>query len=405
MNKTLLIFKHEFRHTIKRVGFIIMTLIVPVLALLAIGIFQLVSLIIDPSEAEKTTIGYVDEVGEFNQYTTQGIIELVRYDTKDDATNALINRDVSEYFIIPWDYTSTGVINHYTLEKQPETPQSTVAAIKNFLTSNILTGKVPPETIYVIESSLNLITTRLTETGEVATDQGGWGNVLVPGIFSFMLAFSVIFSVSYMLTGLVDEKENRLIEVLLSSVSAGQLLTGKVLGLGAAGLIQVAVWLISLPLLLNLASSTFGGFFSGIQLPGNFIVLGLIYFVLGYLFFVVVAAGIGAISTNNREAQQMITILTMPVFLPFWFGSLLFLYPNNPIWVVLTIFPITAPVTTMLRLGVSGVPAWQLTLSLIVLALCIVGGLFLVVKVFRTYLLMYGKRPKIGEVLSLLRRA
>ena len=65
MNKTLLIFKHEFRHTIKRVGFTIMTLIVPVLALLAIGIFQLVSLIIDPSEAEKTTIGYVDEVGEF----------------------------------------------------------------------------------------------------------------------------------------------------------------------------------------------------------------------------------------------------------------------------------------------------------------------------------------------------
>jgi ABC-2 type transport system permease protein len=405
MSKTWIIFRHEFRHTIKRVGFIIMTLIVPVIALLAIGIFHLVSMIIEPSEAEKTTIGYVDEVGGFDQYTTQGFIELVRYDTQDDATNALINDDVSEYFIIPGDYTSTGVINHYTLEKQPETPPATAAAIKNFLTSNILTGKVPPETIYVIESSLNLITTRLTETGDIATEQGGWGNVLVPGIFSFMLAFSVIFSASYMLTGLVDEKENRLIEVLLSSVSTRQLLTGKVLGLGAAGLIQVAIWLVSLPLLLNLASSTFGGFFIGIQLPGNFIVLGLIYFILGYLFFVVVAAGIGAISTNNREGQQLITILTMPVFIPFWFGSLLFIYPDSPIWVVLTIFPITAPVTTMLRLGVSGVPAWELALSIIVLALCTIGGLFLVIKVFRTYLLMYGKRPKIGEVLSLLRRA
>ena len=118
-----------------------------------------------------------------------------------------------------------------------------------------------------------------------------------------------------------------------------------------------------------------------------------------------VAAGIGAISTNNREGQQLITILTMPVFIPFWFGSLLFIYPDNPIWVVLTIFPITAPVTTMLRLGVSGVPAWQLVLSIILLAICIIGGLHLVVKVFRTYLLMYGKRPKLGEVLSLLRRA
>jgi ABC-2 type transport system permease protein len=206
-----------------------------------------------------------------------------------------------------------------------------------------------------------------------------------------------------MLSGLVDEKENRLIEVLLSSVSTRQLLTGKVLGLGAAGLIQVAVWLVSLPLLLNLASSTFGGFFSAIQLPANFIVLGLVYFILGYLLFVVVAAGIGAISTNTQEGQQLITVLTVPVFIPFWFGSLLFLFPNNPIWVVLTIFPITAPVTTMLRLGVSGIPAWQLAVSIVVLGLSIVGVLFVAIRVFRTYLLMYGKRPSWGEIIQNLR--
>ena len=122
MNKTFLIFRHTFQHTIKRIGFIVLTLIVPVLALLGIGIFQLVSTIIEPSEVETTTIGYVDEVGGFDQYTAQGHIELVRYDTQDNAIKALINDDVSEYFIIPQDYTSTGVINHYTLEKQPETP-------------------------------------------------------------------------------------------------------------------------------------------------------------------------------------------------------------------------------------------------------------------------------------------
>ena len=241
MNKTLLIFRHEFLHTIKRKGFIIMTLIVPVLALLAIGIYQLVSAIIEPSAVETTTIGYVDEVGGFDRYTAQGHIELVRYDTQDDATKALINDDVSEYFIIPRDYTSTGVINHYTLEKQPETPRPTVAAIKRFLTSNILAGKVPQATINVIDAPLNLLTTRLTETGAVSTEQGGWGNVIVPGLFSFLLAFSILFSASYMLSGLVGEKEDRLIEVLLSSVSTRQLITGKVMGLGTAGLIQVAV--------------------------------------------------------------------------------------------------------------------------------------------------------------------
>jgi ABC-2 type transport system permease protein len=403
MNKTLLIFRHEFRHTIKKKGFIIMTLIVPVLALLAIGVFHLVSAIIEPSEAEITTIGYVDEAFGFDQYTTQGNIELARYDTQDDATAALINGDVSEYFVIPADYTSTGVINRYTLERQLETPQAVATAIKNFLTSNMLAGKVPQETVYRIESPLSLVTTRLTETGEVATEQGGWGNVIVPGLFSFLLAFSIIFSASYMLSGLVDEKENRLIEVLLSSVSTRQLIMGKVLGLGAAGLIQVAVWLVSLPLLLNLASSTFGGFFSAIQLPANFIVLGLVYFILGYLLFVVVSAGIGAISTNIQEGNQLITTLTVPVFIPFWFGSLLFLFPNNPIWVVLTIFPVTAPVTTMLRLGVSGVPVWQLAVSIVVLALSIVGFLFVAIRVFRAYLLMYGKRPSWGEIIQNLR--
>jgi len=403
MDKTLLIFRHEFRHTIKRVGFIIMTLIVPVLALLAIGVFQLVSEIAKSSVVETTTIGYVDEVGGFDQYTAQGNIELVHFDTPDDAKDALVRKDIKEYFIIPQDYASTGIINHYTLEKQPETPAPTVAAIKRFLTNNILTGKVPQATINVIEAPLYLLTTRLTETGAVATEQGGYGNVIVPGIFSFLLAFSIMFSASYMLTGLVSEKENRLIEVLLSSVSTRQLITGKVLGLGAAGLIQVAVWLVSLPLLLNLASSTFGGFFSAIQLPGNFIVLGLVYFILGYLFFVVVAAGVGTISTNTQEGQQLLMPLTVPVFIPFWFASLLFLFPNNPIWVFLSIFPITAPVTTMLRLGVSGVPVWQLVVSIVVLVLAIIGVLWLSIKVFRTYLLMYGKRPKMGEIVQSLR--
>ena len=403
MNKTQLIFRQEFLRTIKRVGFIIITLIVPVLALIAIGVFQLVNSIIEPSEIETSTIGYVDEAGGFDEYTSQGAIELVRYDTQDDATKALISRDVKEYFVIPQDYTSTGVVSHFTLEKQPEAPQTTVSAIKRFLTSNMLADKVSQTTINVIDAPLYLYTTRLTETGDVATEQGGYGNIIVPGIFSFLLAFSIIFTSNHMLSGLVEEKESRLIEVLLSSVSTRQLITGKVLGLGAAGLLQVAIWLISLPLLLNLASSNFGGFFSSIQLPGNFIVLGLVYFVLAYLFFAVMAAGIGAISSKTEEGAQLITMMTMPMFIPFWFGSLLFMYPNNPIWVVLSVFPITAPVTTMLRLGVSGVPAWQLALSLLVLALSILVALYLAIKVFRIYLLMYGKRPKLGEIIRSIR--
>ena len=403
MNKTLLIFRHEFLHAIKRKGFIIMTLIVPVLALLAIGVLQLVSITTMPPVVATTTVGYVDEAGGFDQYPTQGHIELVRFDTPDDATTALINGDVSEYFVIPPDYMSTGVINRYTLEKEVETPPIIATIIKNFLTSNLLTGKVPPETVYRIEAPLDLVVTRLTETGAVATEQGGYGNVIIPAIFSLLLALSLMLSSTYLVQGLGDEKESRLIEILLSSVSTRQLLIGKVLGLGTAGIVQVAIWLASAPLLLRLASSSFGGFISTIQLPANFLILGIVYFILGYSLFAALSAGIGAISPNAREGQQLAMIYTLLVFVPLWFSSLLFIFPNSPIWVVLSIFPITAPMAVMLRLGVSDIPTWQLTVSIAVLVLSTIGVLFLSVKAFRVYLLMYGKRPKFGEIIRSLR--
>jgi ABC-2 type transport system permease protein len=402
MNKTLLIFRHEFLHTIKRTGFIIMTLIVPLVALLAIGVIQLVSGIAKPT-VEITTIGYVDESGGFQQYTSQGNITLVRFDTPEDATKALVNNDIKEYFVIPSNYASTGVINRYTLEKQLTAPSATTTAIKNFISSNLLAGRVPPATIDLIEAPLNLVTITLTTTGAVAPEQGGLGNLIIPGVFSLLLLLAIIFSSTYLLQGLGEEKENRLIEILLSSVSAQQLLTGKVLGIGAAGLAQVVVWVVSAPLLLSLASSTFGGFISTIQLPANFLVLAVVYFILGYLLFAVLSAGIGAISSNSREGQQLIGIFTLPLVTPLWFMSLLMLLPNNPIWVVLTILPITSPVEVMIRLGVSDIPAWELVASIAVLVLSIIGILLLTIRVFRAYLLMYGKRPGIGEIIRSLR--
>jgi ABC-2 type transport system permease protein len=402
MNKTLLILRHEFLNTIKRRGFIVMTLIVPLIALLAMGVYQLVSGIARPT-MEVTTIGYVDEAGGFDQYTTQGNIEMVSFDTSDDATEALVKGDIKEYFVIPPDYISTGVINRYTLKKQLAAPSATTTAIKDFLSSNLLAGKVPAATVARIEAPLNLVTTRLTETGTVAPEQGGLGNFIIPGAFGVLLALSIIFSSTYLLQGLGEEKESRLIEVLLSSVSARQLLTGKVLGLCAAGLAQVIVWVVSAPLLLNLASSSIGGFISTIELPANFLVLAVVYFILGYLFFAVLSAGIGAISPNIREGQQLIGIFTVPLLIPLWFMSLIMWFPDNPIWVVLAILPITSPSEVIIRLGVSGIPAWQLAASIAVLVLSIIGGLLLTAKVFRTYLLMYGKRPGIGEIIRSLR--
>jgi ABC-2 type transport system permease protein len=189
MNKTLLIFRHEFLHTIKRTGFIIMTLIVPLVALLAIGVFQLISGIVKPP-TEVTKIGYVDEAGGFDQFTTQGNITLVRFDIPEAATQSLIKKDINEYFVVPPDFISTGIVSRYTTQKEVTPPATTTAVIKNFISSNLLAGKVSADTIARVEAPLSLVTTTLTSTGAVASEQGGLTNLIIPGIFSLLLALS-----------------------------------------------------------------------------------------------------------------------------------------------------------------------------------------------------------------------
>ena len=402
MNKTLLIFRHEFRHTIKRTGFIILTLAPPLLILLGIGVYHIVSGITRPP-AEVTKIGYVDEVGGFDQFVTQGNITLVPFDTTEAATQALIKKDIKEYFVIPSDFISTGIIRRYTTQRELRPPTATTAAIEDFISSNLLTGKVPEATAARIKAPLNLVTTTLTATGTVAPEQGGYASLVIPGIFGALLATSLIFSSIYLLQGLGAEKENRLMEILLSSVSPRQLITGKVLGIGAAGLAQVAIWVAATPLLLNLASSSIGGFISAIQIPPNLLALAVVYFVLGYLSFAVLSIGVAAVSSSVREAHTLSSIFTMWVFVPFWLLSAIMEFPYSPAWVILSIFPFSAPVMVILRLGLTGVPAWQLATSIAVLVLCIFGGLVLASKLLRTYMLMYGKRPNLGEIIRNLR--
>jgi len=404
MNKTLLVFRHEFRHTIRRTGFIVLTLVPPLLALLGIGVFHIVSGITKPP-AEVTEIGYVDEVGGFDQFTTQEDITLVPFDTTEAATQALVTEDIKEYFVIPSDFISTGIIRRYTTQRELRPPAATTAAIEDFISSNLLAGKVPEATVARIKAPLNLVTTTLTATGTVAPEQGGYANLVIPGIFGALLAASLIFSSIYLLQGLGAEKENRLMEILLSSVSPRQLITGKVLGIGAAGLAQVAIWVAATPLLLNLASSSIGGFISTIQIPPNLLALAVVYFVLGYLLFAVLSIGVAAVSSSVREAQSLAAIFTTWAIAPFWLLSLITEFPYSPAWVVLSIFPFSAPVMVILRLGLTGVPAWQLATSIAVLVLCIFGGLVLASKLLRTYMLMYGKRPTFREILRNLRSA
>ena len=156
---------------------------------------------------------------------------------------------------------------------------------------------------------------------------------------------AIFTSSGYLLQGLGEEKENRVMEILLSSISPRQLLAGKVLGLGAAGLVQIVVWLISANFLMKIASSTWGNVIGSLQVPPEFLILGVIYFILGYLLMAVLMAGVGSISPTAREGQQMSAIFTLPVVIPIYFMGLIMEHPENVAVKILTFFPITAPIT------------------------------------------------------------
>jgi ABC-2 type transport system permease protein len=402
MNKTLLVFKHEFQRTVRRAGFIILTLSLPVVGLLGIGIYRIVSSA-QTLPAQETRIGFVDQLGGLTQSTTQGAIVLIPFTSEGAARQALIQKDIQEYIVIPPDFLSAGTVQLYTTNQQVLPPDEITAAITRFISANLLAGKVAPQVINRVETPLTVVMTTLSATGAVEPQQGGYARFIVPAVFSFLLALSLIISSMYVLQSLGEEKENRLMEVLLSSISTRQLLAGKVLGLGAAGLIQVIVWVISFPLLLWLASSTFTGLLSTLHAPPAFWALGILYFVLGYSLFAVLSASIAAVSSTVREAQSLAGLYGIFCIAPFWFLSLLLLYPTSPVWIVLTIFPFSAPVLTLMRLGLTGVPAWQLAASMGALVLSILGGLLLAAKLLRIYLLMYGKRPTLMEISRSLR--
>ncbi|MDP2920509.1 MAG: ABC transporter permease [Dehalococcoidia bacterium] len=405
MTKTAIIARHEFVNTIRRKSYILFTLAFPLLALLVMLVSQVISGLNRPEVMEKELIGYVDETAGFTLHTVQGKIELQPFTTGDTALRALLDKDIKEYFIIPRDYLQTGLIQRYTLERELEPGGETLTVIRNFLLTNLLKEKNETAVIERVKSPLNMVSTVLTETGEAAPNQGGFATFIIPYIFSLLLLMSIFFSSGYLLQGLGEEKENRVMEILLSSVSSRALLAGKIMGLGAAGLLQVIVWLVSANFLARFASSTFGAVIGMLQVPADFLVLGVIYFVLGYLLFAVLMAGAGAVSPTAREAQQTSTLFSLAGVVPLFFMTFIIENPNHVVSRLLTIFPITAPLTVMMRYGLTDIPWWELAVSIVLLILAIGGSFVLCARLFRTFLLMYGKRPDFKEIVRSFRSA
>lgn len=397
MKKTLTISKHELKQTLKRKFFIIATIALPLLLILGYGIYQGVQHWYEPSAPEEMKIGYVDGTGQFDEHTIQDDITFVPYSSEAEAKEDLLANDIEEYIIIPENYPSSGLITRYTTESELGIPDRIQLSIESFLLSNLLGDYTNPEI-------LELKSIRLDESGEIAPIQDEAAKYILPFIFGLLFMLGILFTSGFMLQSVTEEKENRVIEVLLSSVSSRQLLIGKVLGLGAAGLIQIAIWLVTIKIFTEIASVDIP-FLSGLSIPTGLLAWGVVYFILGYLMFATIYAGIGSMGRTAQEGQSLSGIMVMPAGLPLWLNYFILSNPEGTFSRVLTLFPLTAPVTSMMRLSTQDLPAWELALSLVILVGSVAIALWIAAKVFHTFLLMYGKKPAFREIIRYIRQA
>jgi ABC-2 type transport system permease protein len=229
--------------------------------------------------------------------------------------------------------------------------------------------------------------------------------IFVPVIMG-MLMFTLSMSNSqYLMQGLVEEKENRMMEVFITSALPVELLWGKLLGLGALGLLQIVVWIaLGLTGALLFSGLNLGTFLATYGITPSYLLVLTAYVILGFGFFGAVMAAIGAVSNTDQESRQLAGWLTLPALLPALLIALYFVDPNGSLPVFFSLFPLTSPVGMILRASMTLVPPEQVIASLAILAVSVVGTIWIAAKVMRLGMLNYGKRPSLRQLLRAIRR-
>ena len=219
----------------------------------------------------------------------------------------------------------------------------------------------------------------------------------MPIIASFVLISFIFTSSGYLMQAIVSEKENRTMEVLVTSLSAGQLITGKVLGITAIALTQFLGWFI-LAISVLLIMSNFYDWMQYIKLDSTLILLIVATMLPAYLMIAALMMAVGSTMIESSEGQQITSLFTWPVMVPYWFILPIILTPHSPLAIGLSLFPLTAPVTLTLRAGVTTIPTWQIVLSVGLLCLSAGAAIWLAARAFRLGMLRYGQELRWREI-------
>jgi ABC-2 type transport system permease protein len=223
-------------------------------------------------------------------------------------------------------------------------------------------------------------------------------------VFIMMLYMTILLWGVAVQRSIIEEKNNRVIEVLLSSLNSYDLMTGKIFGVGFVGLTQYAIWSL-FAVIISLYGLSAGVPIQLDMFSWMTLVFFVIFYVLGFLFYATIFAGIGSVCNTDQEAQQLQTPVVMCLVFTIIIPVAVIQNPEGMFATVVSLIPFFAPIVMFMRINVLTPPAWQIALSIAILVLSIFAASMIVAKVFRVGILMYGKRPDVREIFKWLKQA
>ena len=466
MKKFLAIVRHEYRRVVMKWSFVIGTLLLPFLA----ACFALVPALIFSIKGEPTRIAVVDPTGEIEarlkenlsadkmmakarkaaqdsfknidasqqekmKANAQQFVETFQFidypannlgpktgdATADqinnfnaiqairmDLNSKIINGEIDAYLIIPPNFDSPDAKFEFRSRKAGDfiTNESFKDALNGAVRSQRLAdANISEQRLEELSRDVELDVKAVDETG---AEKDSDGVMIASFIIGLMIYITLAIYGQAIMGAVVEEKETRIAEILFSSASPFQLMMGKLVGVGLAGLTQLAIWIATAVVLIGVLASQVG--FTEIvgsipTITPVMIVYFLIFFLLGFFIYASIFALIGSMVTTVQEGGQFAFPPIMILLIGFYFSFAVIRDPNSDLSFWVSIAPFFAPITMPVRILAETPPLWQIGLSFLVNGLAIAGLVWLAGRVYRVGMLMYGKRATIPEVLKWIRQA
>ena len=407
MNQIWKIMKWEFMNRVKTKLFLITTFALP---FFMAGIMYLPTILMDMEPEDVTEIGLVYDDGlndllERFQTQVNGAFRLQdgnsqfqfsRFDEEQEALDSVLSKDIGGYIFIPSSVLDTGQINYYSLSLSNIKIYSNLRRTLNqvVIEQRMLDQNIDVSLVGQLSRRIDFETFELDEMGE-ASEGDELSSFLVPYLFLMILFMTVFMSGQLLLRSVMEERTSRTIEILLSSVTPDELMRGKILGLGALGMTQMIFYLA-----VGLSATYYKGWaaieFS--QIP-----IFLIYFITGYLFYAAIFAAMGTFFTSEQEAQQSSGVISIIAVLPIAFASYFITNPGSAFTIGSSYIPPLTPFMMIIRLGTGSVDYPEIIYTTLLMILSCWVLLKLSGKIFRTAILLYGKKVTMKEVMKWIR--